>query len=108
MEEYNDGFSKLLDTVKKNKFSDEDIKKVTDAYQLAAKAHEGQKRRSGEPYIIHPVAVAQILAEMCMDVDSTILEDLSFTHNVLCNEFDRIDYHIIEIHRCFEYTSYCH
>ena len=86
MEEYNDGFSKLLDTVKKNKFSDEDIKKVTDAYQLAAKAHEGQKRRSGEPYIIHPVSVAQILAEMCMDVDSIcaallhdVVEDTEYT-----------------------------
>jgi len=37
------------------------------AYEVAAKAHEGQVRRSGEPYITHPVAVAEILAGLGMD-----------------------------------------
>jgi GTP diphosphokinase / guanosine-3',5'-bis(diphosphate) 3'-diphosphatase len=37
---------------------------VTRAYEVAAKAHEGQFRKSGEPYITHPVAVAMILAEL--------------------------------------------
>ncbi|MCG3056687.1 HD domain-containing protein, partial [Escherichia coli] len=36
------------------------------AYQVAEKYHEGQKRKSGDPYITHPVAVATILAEMGM------------------------------------------
>ncbi len=103
MEEYNDGFSKLLDTVKKNKFSDEDIKKVTDAYNLAAKAHEGQKRRSGEPYIIHPVAVAQILADMCMDVDSIcasllhdVVEDTEYTEEQIRSMFGETVEHLVD------------
>lgn len=36
---------------------------VREAYELAAEAHEGQKRKTGEPYIIHPIAVARIVAE---------------------------------------------
>jgi len=41
-----------------------DIAIIERAYQTAARAHAGQKRRSGEPYITHPLAVAQILAEL--------------------------------------------
>ncbi len=41
-----------------------DLTIVDRAYQVAAKAHERQKRQSGEPYITHPLAVAQILAEL--------------------------------------------
>jgi GTP pyrophosphokinase len=40
---------------------------VTRAYQVAAEAHDGQVRRSGDPYIVHPVAVATILAELGLD-----------------------------------------
>ena len=65
-----DGFDKLLNTVRITGFSEPDINRITEAYHFAEKAHDGQKRRSGEPYIIHPVAVAQILAEMGMDADS--------------------------------------
>ena len=42
------------------------------AIDFATKAHEGQKRKSGEPYIIHPLAVAGILAEWDMDIDTVI------------------------------------
>jgi GTP pyrophosphokinase len=45
------------------------------AYRTAEKFHEGQKRKSGEPYIIHPMAVAKILAELGMD-DETIAAGL--------------------------------
>ncbi|WP_100623271.1 bifunctional GTP diphosphokinase/guanosine-3',5'-bis pyrophosphate 3'-pyrophosphohydrolase [Candidatus Coxiella mudrowiae] len=47
--------------------SDEQIDSIHRAYLMAQKAHGGQKRRTGEPYISHPVAVACILAEMKMD-----------------------------------------
>lgn len=47
--------------------SDEQIDSIYRAYLMAQKAHRGQKRRTGEPYISHPVAVACILAEMKMD-----------------------------------------
>lgn len=45
----------------------EQIKEVYRAYLFGAEAHEGQKRKSGEPYIYHPLAVARILGEMRMD-----------------------------------------
>ncbi len=64
------GFEKLLETLRESSFAESDITRITQAYVFARNAHEGQKRRSGEPYIIHPVAVAQILAEMGMDTDS--------------------------------------
>jgi len=44
-----------------------DFKLVEDAYSLAKEAHEGQKRKSGEPYIVHPVVVASILADLEMN-----------------------------------------
>ena len=43
---------------------------VREALEFAYIAHEGQKRKSGEPYITHPVAVAQILAELALDAET--------------------------------------
>lgn len=45
------------------RLSAEDIKRIADAYSLAREAHMSQRRKSGEPYIMHPVAVAKIVAE---------------------------------------------
>lgn len=47
-----------------------DLSKIISAYEFAAKAHEGQKRSSGQDYIIHPLAVAYILLEFGMDTDT--------------------------------------
>ncbi len=47
-----------------------DLSKIISAYEFAAKAHEGQKRSSGQDYIIHPLAVAYILLELGMDTDT--------------------------------------
>ncbi|MEQ8204896.1 MAG: bifunctional (p)ppGpp synthetase/guanosine-3',5'-bis(diphosphate) 3'-pyrophosphohydrolase [Woeseia sp.] len=55
------------------------IKLVVKAYRFGAAAHEGQRRRSGEDYISHPVAVASILADMHMDaqaISAAILHDV--------------------------------
>ena len=49
--------------------------KITEAYLFAKNAHEGQKRHSGEPYITHPLAVAEILTEVEAD-DKTIIAGL--------------------------------
>ena len=45
---------------------------IIKAYEIARKLHDGQFRKSGEPYIIHPVAVAKILAEFGMDNETVI------------------------------------
>jgi len=58
-----DGFEKLLKTVRQH-HPRADLLQLEEAHDVASKAHEGQKRRSGEPYITHPIAVAQILAEL--------------------------------------------
>ena len=52
------------------KLKDEDMKEIDHAYQVAARVHKDQKRHSGEPYIIHPIAVASILVDLGMDVRS--------------------------------------
>lgn len=49
-----------------------DLDAIRRAYEFAKKAHDGQMRRSGQPYIIHPVCVAGILVELGMDTDSLI------------------------------------
>ncbi len=68
MDYYKD-FEALVETVKES-FSAEDIGKIKKAFEIADEAHREQRRRSGEPYIIHPIAVARILADMGMDADS--------------------------------------
>ena len=48
------------------------VDRVRDAYEFGAEAHEGQKRLSGEPYIAHPVAVADLLADLRLDAPTII------------------------------------
>ena len=64
------------------------------AYALGASAHAGQLRRSGEPYITHPVAVASLLADLRLDVETVCaailhdaLEDTSLPAGVIAREF---------------------
>lgn len=61
-------FQAFLDKLKKSEHYD--IKKITKAYRFAEAMHEGQKRISGEPYIIHPLSVAGIVADLRLDTDS--------------------------------------
>lgn len=58
---------------------DADLDLVKRAYKVAASAHDGQTRRSGDPYISHPLAVAQVVAEIGLDavaVAATLLHDV--------------------------------
>ena len=72
-----------------------DSKLILKAYNFAKKSHGEQLRKSGEPYIIHPLQVAYILAELGLD-DNTIcaallhdvVEDTEITHQNLINEFN--------------------
>lgn len=61
-------FDALLDKLKQS--GGYDISKITKAYEFAAEAHKNQTRISGEPYIIHPLAVADIIADLQLDTDS--------------------------------------
>ena len=63
-------FKLLLDIIIKYNNNLEDLEMIKQAYELADKLHKGQMRQSGEPYIIHPLAVASILAEMRADKDT--------------------------------------
>ena len=58
----------------------EDLQRIKDAYAMAAEAHKGQKRNTGEPYIVHPIAVANIAAEeLELDANTVIA---AFLHDV--------------------------
>ena len=59
-------FQDLLKTVKANRPS-EDLAPIRKAWEFCVHYHEGQLRASGEPYIIHPLEVAEVLAEMKLD-----------------------------------------
>ena len=72
-----------------------DFARIRAAFEFAQKAHEGQKRKSGEPYIIHPLAVAQIVAEeLKLDSESIeaallhdVIEDTAATHEQISKLF---------------------
>lgn len=73
-----------------------DFSKIKSAYDFAEKAHEGQFRSSGQPYIIHPLAVADILLDLGMDTDTVcaallhdVVEDTPATYEQLRKLFGR-------------------
>lgn len=91
-EEYDDGFKAFFEEVKKN--PQYDYKKIEKAYNLARDAHKNQRRRSGEPYIMHPVAVAKILFSFGMDNECIIgallhdvVEDTEYNIDYIKREF---------------------
>jgi len=73
---------------------DDDIRRIREAYRLSDEAHLGQFRSSGEPYISHPIAVAEILAGWKLDADSLmaallhdVIEDTAIPKQVLIERF---------------------
>lgn len=54
------------------KYSPEEMEMLKKAIDFASEAHKGQRRESGEPYIMHPIAVAKMLFEMSMDENTVI------------------------------------
>jgi guanosine-3',5'-bis(diphosphate) 3'-pyrophosphohydrolase len=88
-------FEKFINLIKKYNDDEEDINQIKKAYDYAKDLHEGQFRQSGEPYIIHPLNVAYILAEMHADTDTICagllhdtLEDTNITKGEIIEEFN--------------------
>jgi len=72
------GLRHLVETLE-SYLPSEQIESIMHAYEFGAEAHEGQTRKTGEPYITHPVAVAQELADMRLDsqaIEAAILHDV--------------------------------
>ena len=71
-----------------------DVKRLRAAFAYADQHHGGQLRKSGEPYITHPIAVAEIVADLGLDLDSIIaallhdcIEDTDSTHDDIAKQF---------------------
>ncbi|MGA8492541.1 MAG: bifunctional (p)ppGpp synthetase/guanosine-3',5'-bis(diphosphate) 3'-pyrophosphohydrolase [Terriglobales bacterium] len=95
-------FRELLRTMRANRPGD-DLELVRRAYEFSQKNHAGQSRASGEPYLVHPLSVAQVLAEMKMDAVAIAagllhdsVEDTSVTIVDIRKEFGEQVAHIVE------------
>lgn len=84
----------LIDKIKKYN-PNGDFEMVTKAYNLAVKLHDGQRRVSGEPYCIHPINVANIIADMELDTMAIsaallhdVIEDTEYTKEQITEEFN--------------------
>src|SRR3989441_818045 len=92
----------LLDRIR-SYHADADLGLVRKAYEFSAKAHEGQIRRSGEPYLRHPIAVAGVLTSLKTDVTAIVaallhdtLEDTVATPDELEREFGKDVVHLVD------------
>ena len=95
-------FRELLRTMRANRPGD-DLELVRKAYEFSQKNHAGQSRASGEPYLVHPLGVALVLAEMKMDAVAIAagllhdsVEDTSVTIVDIRKEFGEQVAHIVE------------
>ena len=86
-------YARLIDKIKQYHPSS-DLEIIDKAYEFAAKAHGDQKRRSGEPYIIHPLHTALILADLELDKESImaallhdVMEDTNVTREDMIKTF---------------------
>ena len=82
-----DGFERLLDAIQASG-KNYNIEKITKAYEMARSLHEGQFRKSGEPYICHPVSVAEIVVSLGLDTDSVCA---ALLHDTVEDCSDKVD-----------------
>ena len=87
------GVRQLVDTLQ-TYLPDDQIRKILEAYEFGATFHKGQTRKTGEPYITHPIAVAQELSEMHLDSEAIcaailhdVVEDTAATLEEIENQF---------------------
>jgi len=83
-------------------YTDADMRTVIKAFHFASEAHRGQKRRTGEDYIYHPLAAAYYLAKMKMDITSIsaallhdVPEDTDFTFEDIKHNFGKEIYYLV-------------
>jgi GTP diphosphokinase / guanosine-3',5'-bis(diphosphate) 3'-diphosphatase len=95
-------FAELLATIGKNRPSD-DIGIIRRAWEFCVQHHSGQLRASGEPYVLHPLEVAQVLAEMKLDSTAIAagllhdaVEDTPVTTEDITEQFGEQVAHIVE------------
>src|SRR5438445_4593579 len=95
-------FRELLRDMRENRPND-DLELIRKAYEFSQRSHSGQQRASGEPYLVHPLEVALVLAEMKMDAVSVAagllhdsVEDTSITIVDIRKEFGEQVAHIVE------------
>jgi GTP diphosphokinase / guanosine-3',5'-bis(diphosphate) 3'-diphosphatase len=95
-------FRDLLETARANRPND-DLDIVHRAYEISLQHHSGQQRASGEPYLVHPLEVAILLAEMRLDTTAIAagllhdaIEDTAFTVEELKQQFGEQVAHIVE------------
>ena len=86
METFEEHYASMMDTIRK-RMPDADFALIDKAVDYANKKHAAQKRKDGSPYIIHPLAVAQIVTEMGLDMDAILgallhdcIEDTDASH----------------------------
>jgi len=98
----NERFEALLRQVQFNRPS-EDVSLIRKAWEFCVRHHDGQMRASGEPYIVHPLEVAEVLAEMKMDATAIAagllhdsVEDTPATNEEIAEEFGEQVAHIVE------------
>ena len=98
----NGKFQQLLAKVAENRPSD-DLEIIRKAYDFSLKHHQGQTRASGEPYLIHPLEVSLVLADMKLDSTAIsagllhdAIEDTTVTHEDVRREFGDQVVHIVE------------
>ena len=95
-------FAELIETVRKNRPSD-DTEIIRKAWDYCVEHHGAQKRASGEPYVLHPLEVAQVLAEMKLDSTAIAagllhdaVEDTPVTTEDISERFGEQVAHIVE------------
>lgn len=87
-------YARLIEKIKHYHPSADDLRIIDKAYNFAKKSHGDQKRKSGEPYIIHPLHTALILADLELDKESImagllhdVMEDTAATREIMIKEF---------------------
>ena len=102
MESFAEHYESLQATLQKY-MPGKDMTIVEKAIQYAQDKHKDQKRKDGSPYIIHPLAVAEIVAEMGLDIDAVLgailhdcIEDTDASHDDIARRFGDVTAELVE------------